>query len=111
MSNAYKFSKTARDTKPNTEITQLLEKAQDGAKLTREEKDEIAKILYGTFGAQYSTYKLLGWAWNMDPYLKRILVSFTYEPNKFIAYYAPDKTSLRKVLSPVSELIEAPHHV
>ena len=116
MPNVYKFSKTAKEaktakeTKPDTDTTRLLEKAQDGKALTREEKDKIANILYGTFGAQSSTYKLRGWAWPMHETLKRILVSFDYEPGIFHTYYAPDKTSLRKALSgsgSIHEMIEA----
>jgi len=105
--HAYKFSKIARDTKPDTNTTSLLEKAQDGKALTREEKDKITNILYGTCGAQSSTYKLLGWAWPMHETLKRILVAFDYEPGIFHTYYAPDKTSLRRTLSSISEMIEA----
>jgi hypothetical protein len=110
--NAYKFVKGAREIKPATLITALLERAQDKERLSqlsliREEKDKIADVLYGTFSSNSSTYKLLGWAWPMAPYLKRILVSFTYEPGKFSTYYAPDKTSLRKVLGSVHEMIVA----
>lgn len=103
---AYKFSKTARETKPSTVITNLLEKAQEKKPLTREEKNKIADILYGVSGAQSSTYKLLGWAWPMHDTLKRILVSFNYESRTFHTYYAPDKTSLRKILSSINEMIE-----
>jgi len=105
--HAYKFSKMARSEKPVTELTLLLEKAQEKKTLTREEKDKISEVLYGIFGSYSSTYKLGGWAWPMANFLKRILVSFTYDPGRFSTYYAPDKTSLRKALSSVSEMIEA----
>jgi len=103
----YKFVPQARADKPVTEYTILLEKAQARMKLTREEKDKISNILYGVFGCHGPTYKLAGWAWAMSSSLKRILVSFTHDPGHFSTYYAPDKTSLRKVLSSVSEMIEA----
>lgn len=102
----HKFCATAAAEKPVTSDTILLEKAMEGRVLTREEKDRVAEILYGSFGAMSSTYKLAGWAWPMSSSLKRILVSFTYA-NTFHPYYAPDKTSLRKVLSSVDEMIEA----
>lgn len=103
-----KFSKCAQEVKPVTSITLLLENAQAGRHLTREEKDKIADVLYGTFGSNGSTYKLGGWAWSMASSLKRILVSFIYEPQNFKVYYAPDKTSLRKALGfSIREMIEA----
>ena len=104
----YKFSETAKSDKPNTTTTALLEKAMKTKRLTREEKNKIAEILYGAFSPHNTIYKLGGWAWNMRDYLKRILVSYKYEPGTFHTYYAPDKTSLRKVLTSVSEMIEAP---
>jgi hypothetical protein len=106
----YKFCETATPEKPVTSLTTLLEKVMSEglSKLSRSEKDQIATTLYGIFGSHSSTYKLSGWAWSMAPYLKRILVSTHYEPHMFRAYYAPDKTSLRKVIGPVYEMIFAP---
>lgn len=104
---AYKFSTSARDTKPDNDITRLLEKAMRGESLNREEKDRIANQLYGTFGSQSSTYKLAGWAWSMSGYLRRILVRFNWD-NNFHPYFAPDKTALRKALTlPIKEMIYA----
>lgn len=88
----------------------LLDKAFGVMPLTRAEKDRIAEIMYGVFGAQNSTYKLSGWGWPMylaKQQIRRILVSFTYEPNNYRTYYAPDKTSLRKVLSSVHQMVYA----
>jgi len=104
---AYKFSSCAREEKPDNDLTQLLEKAQSGAALTRDEKNRIANTLYGLFGSHSSTYKLAGWAWSMAGCLRRILVNFTWD-NSFLPYYAPDKTSLRKALTlPIDEMIYA----
>lgn len=104
---AYKFVSYAREEKPDTEVTVLLEKAQSGAGLTREEKDRIASILWGIFGSHSSTYKLYGWAWPMANCLPRILVSYTWD-KYFAPYHAPDKTSLRKALcGPIREMIYA----
>jgi hypothetical protein len=106
----YKFCETATPEKPVTSLTTLLEKVMSEglSNLTRNEKDQVASTLYGIMGCHSPTYKLMGWAWSMAPYLKRILVSTPYEPHEFRAYYAPDKTSLRKVISPVYEMIFAP---
>lgn len=104
MSFAYKFVTWEVPPKPDNETTQLLEKAQDGQPLTRTERDQIADILWGTFGSHSSTYKLQGWAWPMSKCLKRILVRHTYD-NYFTPYFAPDKTSLRKCLYSISEMV------
>jgi len=100
---AFKFSITAREVKPNTEYTCLLESYGD-CSLTRSEKNKIADI---TRCAGH--YKLLGWEWPMWMVLPRFLVSMNYEPDIFRTYYAPDKTSLRYFLrSGVKEIIAAP---
>ncbi|MBA7709948.1 hypothetical protein ES703_118874 [subsurface metagenome] len=104
---AYKFSSCAREEKPDNDQTRLLEKAQSGALLTREEKDRIASLLYGLFSVHGATYKLAGWAWSMSGCLRRILVNYKYD-RQFEPYYAPDKTSLRKALClPISEMVYA----
>jgi len=104
---AYKFSECARLVKPDNDITRLLEKAMRKERLSREEKDRIGNLLYGTFGSQAATYKLAGWAWSMSGCLRRILVKFKWGVT-FHPYYAPDKTALRKVLPlPVREMIYA----
>lgn len=102
---AYKFASTATATKPDTDRTRLLEKAIRMEKLSREEKDRIG------YFSNDATYRLAGWAWYMADCLPRILVSNTWRPQQFDAYYAPDKTSLRKALRgllPVNEMIYAP---
>jgi hypothetical protein len=104
---AYKFVQWDVPPKPENEMTILLEKAQDGKELTRAEKDRIANILWGLFGCHDSTYKLAGWAWPMYNCLPRILVRYTYD-NRFEVYYAPDKSSLRKCLHGVAEMVYAP---
>lgn len=102
---AYKFSECATANKPDNQITQLLEKAQRAEKLTREEKDRIADLLYGTFGAHaQGCYKLAGWCWNMRDVLPRFLVRYTYD-NTFTPYHAPDKTSLRNTLHSIGEIV------
>jgi hypothetical protein len=91
------------DKKPDNNITRLLERAAAG--LTRTEKDQVAELLYGLFGAQSSTYKLGGWAWPMRSVLPRFLVNM--RGHGWQEYYAPDKTSLRRVLSGVLEIVQA----
>ena len=106
MSYTYKFVQWDVPPKVGNEITQLLEKAQDKQPLTREEKDRIADILWGTFGSQSPTYKLMGYAWPMANYLPRILVKRSYN-NHFDVYWAPDKTALRKCLTDIDEMVYA----
>lgn len=104
---AYKFSSCAREEKPDNDLTRLLEKAQSGAELARDEKDRIGNILYGLFGSHSATYKLAGWAWSMSGCLHRILVRFIWD-DTFHPYYAPDKTALRKALTlPIREMVYA----
>ena len=108
--SAWKFSKCAVGDKPDNETTRLLEKMQAGGSLTREEKDRVANILYGLFGAGGSSYRLLGWQWDMSRHLPRFLVQYKYDSH-FWPYYAPDKTSLRKALTgPIREIVAAPGH-
>ena len=110
-SNAVQFAFNANVNKipPVNDWTILLDKAFTDEPLSREEKNKIADILWGTFGAQSSCYKSMGWMWDMSEakQVKRILVSFTYDTGVFRTYYAPDKTSLRSVLSNVSEMFYA----
>lgn len=100
--NAYKFAFHANvpAQPPETENTKLLDKAFGDEPLTREEKDRIAQVLYGIFGANGPSYRLSGWCWPMSQakQVKRILVSNRHEPDRFRAYYAPDKSSLRKAI-------------
>ena len=108
---AYKFVPTATATKPDTNITRLLEKALKRERLSREEKDWIASLLYGILGSNGHTYRLSGWAWYMADCLPRILVHFVWSDGFHISY-APDKTSLRKSLTrtngQIVEMLYAP---
>jgi hypothetical protein len=103
--DAYKFSTSAREKKPENTITALIEKAMDFQPLSRQEKDKIADICYGVFGSQFAGYKFLGWRWDLKDCLKRFVVHFKSGDLAF--YYAPDKTSLRKVISNIREIIAA----
>lgn len=102
----FAFHSNVPKTPPKNEITELLDKAFTDEPLTRQEKDRIAEILYGLFGANSSTYKLAGWAWPMAyaRQIRRILVKFRYGP--WVEYYAPDKTSLRRALPDQSQIVE-----
>ena len=84
---AYKFSTTAQATPPITienPIEFLKEKIFSG---------------HHAFGLdniqRYGTYKLGGWAYDLRPYLKRILVK---QYGSWSEYYAPNKTMLRSVI-------------
>ena len=108
---AYKFASTATATKPDNDITRLLEKAIRKEKLSRGEKDRIGRILYGIGSNHSPHYRLAGWEWYMADCLARILVRFAWSDG-FHIFYAPDKTSLRKPLTetngPIVEMIYAP---
>jgi len=104
--NISKFSETAHTEKPDTETTRLLERVMQDDKLNRQEKNKLADILYGTFSPHSPVYRLHGWAWYMQSYLPRFLVSFNYG-KEFNPYYAHDKTALRKVLHSVAEIVKA----
>lgn len=100
-----KYEDGRTDVKPDTEITRLLERAASGARLARTEKDRVASVLYGLFGSQSSTYKLGGWAWPMGACLPRFLVKLRHYG--WVERYAPDKTSLRRAVRGVLEIVEA----
>lgn len=108
--NCYQFSfhSNVSKTPPKNEITELLDKAFTDEPLTRQEKDRIAEIPYGLFGANSSTYKLVGWAWPMAKarQMRRVLVKFRHDPGCWIEYWAPDKTSLRRALPDHSQIVE-----
>ena len=102
---AYKFSETATTKKPDNDNTRLLEKAMDFKPLSRKEKDRIAEICYGTFGSHFAGLRLMGWEWDLHDCLQKFVVEFTYGHLQY--FHAPDKTSLRKVLSNIERIIKA----
>lgn len=108
MLNCYKFSSTATPVPPETDITRLLDKAFTKELLTQQEKVDVARALFGVFGAHGDTYRLAGWAWPMRtaPQFRRILVAFDHNPDEFRAFYAPNKSSLRLALSTSDEIEE-----
>lgn len=70
---AHKFSESAAEVKPDTELTRLLERAGDGSALTRIEKDMIMKSLYGMFGSGSYYYRLAGWEWSIREFPEYIV--------------------------------------
>ncbi len=73
----------------------LYGKLQKGLKLTPEENLYITEQLYGVCGQHSSTYKLGGFAAMFSDYFPLILVK---QYGQWQEYYAPNKTTLRKVL-------------
>jgi len=67
-----------------------------GDNLNREQKNYIAAQLYGLFGSQSHVYKLRGFAADFSDVLPCYVVKVKHYGWR--EYYAPDKTSLRKVL-------------
>lgn len=108
--NCYRFAhhENVPQNPPKNEVTDLLDKAFGETPLTRHEKDQIAELLYGLFGANSSTYKLCGWAWPMARarQMRRVLVKFRHDPGYWREYWAPDKTSLRRALPDQSQIVE-----
>jgi len=83
----------------------LYRKSKSGAKLTRNEKDTIACRLYGIGGANGPVFKCGGFAANFSDHLPRFLV---HQHGSWRAYYAPDRTSLRKALfGRIDEIVSA----
>ena len=71
---------------------QLMDKLNNGGKLTREEKDwVVAETVY-----RGGIYRLLGWEFYFSHYMRRFVVRFSY--GEWSCYRAFDKTSLRKAL-------------
>lgn len=89
---------------PDCEAFRLYRKAASQKKLTRQEKDRIAELCYGRFGAGCSTVRFLGFAAPFHQILPRFLVK---QYGNWEAYYAPDKGSLKKALSGVQEIVAA----
>lgn len=113
MSHAYKFAhhQYVRPEPPTGYSADIAETAWSDKPLTRAQKDALANLLWGTFGSNRSEYREAGWAWPLRsaPRMVRILVRFPNE-STFQAYYAPDKTSLRRALygAAKAEMIVAP---
>lgn len=90
--------------------TLLLEKAFGSELLTRDERDAIARKMYGPCSQHASVYKEMGWLWNMADALQltRFLVSLDHEAGRFHTFYAGDEAALRSVLEDVHEIVSAP---
>ena len=95
----YKFVHHDRvsDDPPEHFMFDLYRRLEKGAKLDRKDKDILTDTLYGTFGSQSATYKLMGWAVCFCDVLQKYLVKFPYD-NLWHEYWAPDKTSLRSAI-------------
>lgn len=111
--HAYKFAHhdNVPTEPPDGSRADTAESAWSETPLTRDQKDALANLLWGTFGSHRSEYREAGWAWPLRsaPRMVRILVRFPNE-STFQAYYAPDKTSLRRALygAAKAEMIVAP---
>lgn len=80
----------------------LYGKLREGKKLSKEEKEYVAGQLWGTMGANSSTFRLGGFAAPFYRYLPQILVK---QHGSWQEYHAPDKTSLRKALyGPIDQM-------
>lgn len=98
---ALQFSNWEVPPKPNTEYTQLLEKAHSDDPLTAEEKEKIPAFEVD------GGYKLGGWHWPMKraKQLRRILAYMPFYG--WQEFYAVSKTHLRRKRSGLKEMIYA----
>ncbi len=105
----YQFAFHSRVKQEPTDCTmfELYRKVYAKEKLTREEKDRIADRLYGVLGQHSATYKYLGYAAPFHRVLDRFLVRHKHD-DCWREYYVPDRTSLRKALRDVVEIVSAP---
>ena len=102
MQYVYKFvtwDVPALESLSNSKAYQLMDKLNNGGKLTREEKDWVVErtVYHG------GIYRLCGWEFYFSRYMRRFVVQ-SY--NTWSCYRAFDKTSLRKVLSGIKEIYE-----
>lgn len=107
MIRQFAFHSGVKSEPPDCEMFRLYRKVSEKLKLSRKEKDQIANGLYGCFGSQSGTYRIFGWEAPFYTVLDRFLVRLRYD-NCWLAYYAPDKTSLRRTLVGVIEIVSAP---
>ena len=80
-------------------------KAMGGQKMTRDEKDWLARnLVLSSYGR--TAIALMGWMFSFYDYMNRYLVK---QYGRWTEYYAPDRTSLRKALyGRIQELHELP---
>jgi len=99
--NVYKFSETATDVKPDTEITRFLRGHAGGTLTVR--KRQLTEF-FMTPRCRDTTYKLMGWAWPMREHLQEFIVDSVL---RLKSYWALDKTSLRKSLKCIGKSEES----
>lgn len=104
MIRQFAFHDGVADKPTPCKMFDLYDKWLKGEALTRIEKDYIANALYGTFGSHDASYKYLGWLAPFHQVLNKYLVK--KRDYGWHEYYACDKTSLRKALRGVIEIIQ-----
>ena len=93
------------DNLKGAKVYDLKVKCMNGEKLTREEKDWLARELSVT-SYWRSALALMGWMFDFRDYLNRYIVC---QYDHWQTYYAPDRTSLRRALyGRIQELHELP---
>lgn len=96
--------------RPSCQAFDLYDKLLAGKALSRQEKDRVAELLYGIGSSHSCWYKCGGFLAPFDQVLPRYLVLARW--GGWRAYWAPDKTSLRKALTgqgdPIVEIHELP---
>lgn len=88
----YKFSNTASEVEPKSKMIDLYYALQQGKKLTAKENQQVFDGLYGMSGGHKGSYKLAGWQYDFQPFLKRFIVNHY---GNWSTYYAPNKSCIR----------------
>ena len=108
MKNVYKF--VGGEIKPLEEYKNarpyiLLEKLNNGEKLSREEKqDSIFSELWHAETYQKGIYRLDGWAFDFCPYMKRFTIRDKYHGWREVRAF--DKTAIRQNACTPSHILE-----
>ena len=93
LKNMYKFTNTNKDI-TESKVYQTMKAANEGN--TKEFKKLYKELSKSSFGAEYlkkGKYRLLGYEFNFQPYLKKYLVNFRYE-NDYKIIYALNKSNI-----------------
>ncbi len=96
MIKPFKFSSGVNVPVEPPEPPAWVTNAISGRELNDLEKYEIVRGLY-VVGNSTPTFKVAGWGWHLSSVLNRFLVNYDFSRN-WLEFYAPDETSLQKVL-------------
>lgn len=93
LKNMYKFTNTNQNIE-DSKVYKCMKAANEGK--IKEFKKLYKELSQGSFGAEYlkkGKYRLLGYEFNFQPYLKKYLVNFRYK-NDYEVIYALNKSNI-----------------